>query len=95
MKKMKYEEKLVSRLIELKLKLAAAKPLYAQYDEVLQKFLNLKTIPALVSYRDDLWSLRLVDGFSDSNTQWKSVAHRRYDISIGRMAKLSKKGFKK
>lgn len=98
MKPEKRKQMMMEQLIHLKLQLMAAKPIYAQYDELLQQMMNAGALPPTVEYNGVMYSVRLDDKFSDGNTSWKSVGFRRYDLSIGRIAELSgkkKKGKRK
>jgi hypothetical protein len=80
----------VERLVELKLKLEEMKPLYAQYDELLQEVLNAGklTKPREVKTVNGKFVIELVDLFAMKNTAWKSVAQRRFDIALSRQRKV-------
>jgi hypothetical protein len=80
----------VEKLVELKLKLEEMKPLYAQYDELLQEVLNAGKLnkPREVKTINGKFVIELVDLFALKNTAWKSVAQRRFDIALSRQRKV-------
>lgn len=76
--------KLAQRLVAVKMELDKAKLLYKEYDRLLQLALEQGGLPSRVSLQGTSWRIQIHDLFKDSNTSWKSVAQRRFDLIISK-----------
>ncbi len=72
----------IKQLVLLKIQIDAMKRVYRRYDELLQVVAVSKTLPSKCHIDGTTWAIQLHDMFKDSNTAWKSVAQRRFDLII-------------
>ncbi len=87
-KKRAGQKLVVARLVSLKLQLDAMKPIYAEYDRVLDLALKHGNIPDKVTLNGTTYVIALTDIYESKNTAWKSVAQRRFDIAVSKKSKL-------
>ena len=78
----------VTKLIALKMQIENMKSVYKEYDETLQLALKAGKIPNQVTYDGKTYVIAVIDAFQQKNTAWKSVAQRRFDVTISRKRSL-------
>jgi hypothetical protein len=80
----KASNNIAQRLLALKIEIDKSKELYKEYDRLLQVALSRGNLPSRVTYQGVTWGIQILDCFKNSNTTWKSVAQRRFDLAISR-----------